>query len=104
MKPLNKMLAIQEITTPNCDQTNSSKKRKKYVVRKRKGYGVPVVDPTLVPRKFTRFNEISNDSTNKKSTIQKMNNNIAKKDDTSSSISQPSIFKRDIALVEAVVE
>ena len=59
------MSAIQEITTPNCDQTNSSKKRKNYVVRKGKGDGEPVVDPTLVPRKFVRFNEISNDSTKK---------------------------------------
>ena len=40
----------------------------------------------------------------KKLTIQKMNNNIANKDNTSSSISQPSIFKRDNALVEVVVE
>jgi len=62
LKPVKNMSAIQEIATPNCDQTNSSKKRKKYVVRKRKGDGVPVVDPTLVPRKFVRFNEISNRS------------------------------------------
>ena len=33
-----------------------------------------------------------------------MNNNIANKDDTSSNITQPSIFKRDNAFVEAVVE
>ena len=43
-------------------------------------------------------------STKKKATIQKINNNIANKNDISSSISQPIIFKMDNALVEAAVE